>query len=440
MTVSRLHSVILAVLAAAILLAPCDALAQGAGTVDTGNTAWMLTATALVLFMTLPGLALFYGGLVQQRNVLSVLMHCSAIACLVSVLWMVVGYSIAFGDGGAANAWFGGFGKSLMAGVGMDAMHGDIPESVFFMFQMTFAIITPALIIGAYPERIRFSVVLWFSGLWLLLVYAPVAHWVWGGGWLAEMGVRDFAGGLVVHTTCGISALIAAVMLGARNGFPHEVKPPHSPGLTMMGAAMLWVGWFGFNAGSALSAGSSAGMAMTVTHLAAATAALTWMTMEWIKFGKPSLIGTVTGMIAGLATITPASGYVGPASALVFGVIAGIVCFYMVMLVKNRLHIDDTLDVFAVHGVGGMMGTILCGVLSAGGLGIFSGVGLAEGVTILHQLWVQIIGVAMVAAWSGVGTVVLLVILRAAIGLRVSPEEERQGLDLSSHGEQGYNL
>jgi Amt family ammonium transporter len=440
MTLSRLFSVILAVFAA-VALAPADALAQSAGTVDTGNTAWMLTATALVLFMTLPGLALFYGGLVRQRNVLSVLMHCSAIACLVSVLWMVVGYSIAFGDGGAANAWFGGFGKTLMAGVGWDAMHGDIPETVFFMFQMTFAIITPALIIGAYPERIRFSAVMWFSGLWLLIVYAPVAHWVWGdGGWLAEMGARDFAGGLVVHTTCGISALIAALMLGARDGFPHDVRPPHNPGLTMMGAAMLWVGWFGFNAGSALTAGSSAGMAMTVTHLAAATAALTWMTAEWLKFGKPSLIGTVTGMIAGLATITPASGFVGPAGALVFGFLAGLVCFYMVMLVKNRLHIDDTLDVFAVHGIGGMMGTILCGVLSAGGLGIFSGIGLADGVTILHQLGVQALAVVVVGAWSGVGTVVLLAIIKAVVGLRVTPEEERQGLDLTSHGERGYNL
>jgi Amt family ammonium transporter len=440
MTNSRLRSAIVSVLAAGILAIPAQALAQTGSPVDTGNTAWMLTATALVLFMTLPGLALFYGGLVRQSNVLSVLMHCSAIACLVSVLWMVVGYSIAFGDGGAANAWFGGFGKSLLNGVSAQSTWGDIPETVFFMFQMTFAIITPALIIGAYPERIRFSAVLWFSGLWLLLVYAPVAHWVWGGGWLAKMGVRDFAGGLVVHTTCGVSALISAWMLGARDGFPHDVRPPHNPGLTMMGAAMLWVGWFGFNAGSALAAGTSAGMAMTVTHLAAATAALTWMTAEWIKFGKPSLIGTVTGMVAGLATVTPASGFVSPASALLLGLIAGIVCFYMVTLVKNRLGIDDTLDVFAVHGVGGMMGTILCGVLSSAGLGIFSGVGLGQGVTIGHQVWVQIVGVGAAGLWAGVGTVVLLLVLKAAIGLRVSPEEERQGLDLSSHGEQGYNL
>jgi Amt family ammonium transporter len=327
-----------------------------------------------------------------------------------------------------------------MMGINADAMWGDIPESVFFMFQMTFAIITPALIIGAYPERIKFSAVMWFSGLWLVIVYAPVCHWVWGGGWLQAMGVRDFAGGLVVHTTCGVSALICAMMLGAREGFPHDVKPPHNPGLTMMGAAMLWVGWFGFNGGSALAAGSSAGMAMTVTHLAAAAAALTWMGVEWLKFGKPSLVGTVTGMIAGLATITPASGFVGPASAILLGFLAGIVCFVMVGLVKNRIGIDDTLDVFAVHGVGGMMGSVLCGVLSAGGMGILSGVGLAEGVTISHQLWVQILGVVATGAWSGLWTIVLLVIIRAMIGLRVSPDEEIQGLDLSSHGERGYNL
>jgi len=415
-------------------------MAQDQSAVNTGNTAWMLTATALVLFMTLPGLALFYGGLVRERNVLSVLMHCSAVACLASVLWMVVGYSIAFGDGGAANAWWGGLAKSLMMGINADAMWGDIPESVFFMFQMTFAIITPALIIGAYPERIKFSAVMWFSGLWLVFVYAPVCHWVWGGGWLQAMGVRDFAGGLVVHTTCGVSALICAKMLGAREGFPHDVKPPHNPGLTMIGAAMLWVGWFGFNAGSALTAGSSAGMAMTVTHLAAASAALTWMAVEWLKFGKPSLVGTVTGMIAGLATITPASGYVGPASAILLGFLAGVICFYMVGLIKNRIGIDDTLDVFAVHGVGGMMGSLLCGILSAGGMGILSGVGLADGVTIPHQLWVQILGIVAVGAWSGLCTVILLAVIRATVGLRVSRDDEQLGLDLSSHGERGYNL
>ncbi|HKJ72849.1 MAG TPA: ammonium transporter [Alphaproteobacteria bacterium] len=437
---SRLRSALLSLFTMLVFLGPAQAMAQDNTTINTGNTAWMLTATTLVLFMTLPGLALFYGGLVRQRNVLSVLMHCSAVACLASVLWMVVGYSIAFGNGGALNDWFGGFGHTLMAGITADSMWGDIPETVFFMFQMTFAIITPALIIGAYPERIRFSAVMWFSGLWLVIVYAPVCHWVWGGGWLQQMGVRDFAGGLVVHTTCGVSALICAVMLGARDGFPHDVKPPHNPGLTMMGAAMLWVGWFGFNAGSALAAGSSAGMAMTVTHLAAASAALTWMGIEWIKFGKPSLIGTVTGMIAGLATITPASGFVGPASAILLGFLAGIVCFYMVGLVKSRFRIDDTLDVFAVHGVGGMMGSILCGVLSAGGLGILSGVGLDKGVTIGHQLWVQILGVAATGAWAGVWTAILLIVIRAMVGLRVSPEDELQGLDLSSHGERGYNL
>ena len=305
---------------------------------DGANTAWILTSTALVLFMTLPGLALFYGGLVRSSNVLSVLMHCFAIACLASILWLAIGYSLAFADG---SAWVGSFQKAFFAGVGKEALSGDIPESVFFMFQMTFAIITPALIVGAYPERIKFGAVLLFSALWLVIVYAPVTHWIWGGGWLGEMGVLDFAGGLVVHLTAGVSALVIVKMLGSRRGFPTELRPPHSPGMTMMGASMLWVGWFGFNAGSALAANGDAGMAMLVTHISAATGSLVWLTIEWMKFGKPSLVGIVTGMVAGLATITPASGFVGPMGALIIGLAGGIICYYAVSLVKHTLKIDD---------------------------------------------------------------------------------------------------
>ncbi len=419
-----------------LCLLPIPALA-GEAVLSAGNTAWILTSTALVLFMTLPGLALFYGGLVRAENVLSVLMHCFAIACLVSVLWVVCAYSIAFGDGGAANQWYGGFGKAFLSGVGLDAMSGDIPESLFVMFQMTFAVITPALIVGAYPERIKFSAVLLFSGFWLLLVYAPVTHWIWGGGWLAELGVRDFAGGLVVHATAGISALVLAIALGGRKGFPGEVKPPHSPGITMMGAAMLWVGWFGFNAGSALAANGNAAMAMTVTHISAATAALTWMAIEWVKYGKPSLIGIVTGMVAGLATITPASGYVGPLGGLAIGFAAGLVCSWAVTFIKQKVRIDDSLDVFAVHGVGGLRGILLTAVFASTQ---FGGLGLAEGVTILDQLWIQLIGSAAVIGWTGVVSVVLVLVLKATIGLRVSDQEEREGLDITTHGERGYTL
>ncbi|MEW5705053.1 MAG: ammonium transporter [Pseudomonadota bacterium] len=419
-----------------LCLLPIPALA-GEAVLSAGNTAWILTSTALVLFMTLPGLALFYGGLVRAENVLSVLMHCFAIVCLVSVLWVVCAYSIAFGDGGAANQWYGGFGKAFLSGVGFDAMSGDIPESLFVMFQMTFAVITPALIVGAYPERIKFSAVLLFSGFWLLLVYAPVTHWIWGGGWLAELGVRDFAGGLVVHATAGISALVLAIALGGRKGFPGEVKPPHSPGITMMGAAMLWVGWFGFNAGSALAANGNAAMAMTVTHISAATAALTWMAIEWVKYGKPSLIGIVTGMVAGLATITPASGYVGPLGGLAIGFAAGLVCSWAVTFIKQKVRIDDSLDVFAVHGVGGLLGILLTAVFASTQ---FGGLGLAEGVTILDQLWIQLIGSAAVIGWTGVVSVVLVLVLKATIGLRVSDQEEREGLDITTHGERGYTL
>ncbi len=362
MPVLKLTHVLHLLFAFLFILAPSPAFAEEAA-VNGANTAWILTSTALVLFMTLPGLALFYAGLVRSENVLSVLMHCFSIACLMSVLWVVCAYSIAFGDGGAANEWYGGFGKVLLAGVGLDAVSGDLPESLFMMFQMTFAIITPALIVGAYVERIKFSAVLLFSGIWLVLVYAPVTHWIWGGGWLADLGVMDFAGGLVVHATAGVTALVLAILLGGRKGFPGVVKPPHSPGITMIGAAMLWVGWFGFNAGSALAADANAAMAMTATHISAATASLTWMAIEWIK----------TGMVAGLATITPASGFVGPAGALAIGFAAGLVCSWTLTFIKQAVKIDDSLDVFAVHGVGGILGILLTAVFAApklGGLGL----------------------------------------------------------------------
>lgn len=401
---------------------------------DGANTAWILTSTALVLFMTLPGLALFYAGLVRSQNVLSVLMHCFSIACLMSVLWLVMGYSLAFADG---TSWIGGLQKAFLSGVGKDALSADIPETVFFMFQMTFAIITPALIVGAYPERIKFSAVLLFSAIWLILVYAPVTHWIWGGGWLGDMGVLDFAGGLVVHLTAGASALLLAKQLGGRRGFPNELRPPHNPGMTMAGACMLWVGWFGFNAGSALAANGDAGMAMLVTHISAATASLVWLVIEWAKFGKPSLIGIVTGTIAGLATITPASGFVGPIGALIIGLAGGVVCYYAVGIVKQKLKIDDSLDVFAVHGIGGALGTLLVAFLVDTS---FGGAGLAEGATMGSQFVTQLTGLVAVLVWYLVATFVIIQIVKAITGLRVSDEEELGGLDITAHGESGYHL
>lgn len=412
-------------------IAPQEAFAQD-GTLNSGDTAWILTSTALVLFMTLPGLALFYGGLVNAKNLLSVLMQCFAVACLMSILWFVLVYSLAFGDGGAANAWIGGLGKVFLSGVGVGTLSGTIPESVFFMFQMTFAIITPVLIVGAYVERIKFSAVLIFSGVWIILVYGPVCHWIWGGGWLADLGVKDFAGGLVVHVTAGISALVIAKMLGGRRGYPRDITPPHHPGLTMIGAAMLWVGWFGFNAGSALAADGSAGMAMVVTHISAATASLVWMCIEWVKYGKPSLIGIVTGMVAGLATITPGAGYVGPAGALVFGIVAGFVCFWCVGFIKQKIRIDDSLDVFAVHGVGGALGILLTSFFGAEALG---GLGLGEGMTMTKQLGVQVLGIVVVALWSLVISWVIVKVIQKTTGLRVNEEDEIEGLDITSHGE-----
>jgi len=408
------------------------------GAINGADTAWILTSTALVLFMTLPGLALFYGGLVRTRNVLSVLMQCFAIAGVSSILWLMFAYSLAFGEG---NAFIGGLGKVMMAGVGRDALVGTIPESLFMLFQMTFAVITPALIIGGFAERMKFSAMLIFSTLWLILVYAPITHWVWGGGWLGEMGLYDFAGGTVVHITAGVAALVAAVMLGPRKGFGSAAIMPHNMTMTVTGAGMLWVGWFGFNGGSALAADGSAAMALLVTHISAATGALTWMFIEWKKFGKPSALGTVTGMVAGLGTITPASGFVGPGGALIIGLLAGFVCFNATQYIKQVLKIDDSLDVFPVHGVGGMLGTVMAGVFSSASLGVFSGYGYADGIESMGgQLYVQLIGVFATIAYTAVITWGVLKVVDALVGLRVTDDQETEGLDIALHEERGYNL
>lgn len=404
---------------------------------DSGDTAWMLTSTALVLFMTLPGLALFYSGLVGNRNVLSVMMQCFAIACGASVLWMVVGYTLTFGEGSLLGGLTGGLGQSFLAGVTADSMSGTIPESVFVMFQMTFAIITPALIVGAFAERIRFSAMLLFCMLWLLFVYVPVAHWVWGGGWLAEKGFMDFAGGAVVHINAGIGALVAALLIGNRRGFPTTQMAPHNLPWTVAGACMLWVGWFGFNGGSAVASNGAAGMAMLVTHLGAACGSLAWMTAEWLRFGKPSVLGIVTGMVAGLGTITPASGFVGPGGAIVIGLLAGFVCFFATMFLKRKLEIDDSLDVFPVHGVGGMLGILLTSVFVSTKYG---GMGLPEGVSIGQQFVVQLTGMVATVVWCGVITFILLKLINIVLPLRVSADEETQGLDLVEHDERGYDI
>ncbi|MBT4664982.1 MAG: ammonium transporter [Opitutae bacterium] len=402
---------------------------------DTGNTAWMLTATALVLFMTLPGLALFYGGLVQSKNVLSVLMHCFTIACIASIIWVVCGYSLALTEGGE---WIGGTERLFLNGLTADSLNADFPESVWIVFQMTFAIITPGLIVGAFVERIKFSAMMIFSGLWLLIVYVPACYWVWGGGWLAKAGVIDFAGGIVVHATAGASALTIAAMLGKRQGFPKSLRPPHSPGLVMIGAAMLWVGWFGFNAGSAAAANGSAGMAMLVTHISAATASLVWMFVEWKQTGKPGLVGIVTGMVAGLATITPASGNVGPMGAIIIGATAGIVCYFACGIIKEKLNIDDSLDVAAVHGVGGILGTLMVAFL--GVEGTFGGQGINLD-TAGDQFIVQAKGCLAAIALSVVATYIIVKITSVLTGgIRVSEEDETMGLDQSSHGENGYNI
>jgi ammonium transporter, Amt family len=402
--------------------------------IDPANTAWMLTASVLVLFMTLPGLALFYAGLVRTKNVLSVLMQCFAITAIVTLAWLVVGYSIAFGDG---NAWWGGLGKMFLAGIDVKTVKGSIPETVFAMYQMTFAIITPALVIGAYAERVRFGGMLLFSLLWLLLVYCPLAHWVWGDGWLQKRGLMDFAGGTVVHLNAGMAALVCAIVLGKRRGFPETQMAPHNMTMVVTGAAMLWCGWFGFNAGSALAADGSAGMAMLVTHIGAASGVLAWMLCEWLRYGKPSGLGIVTGMVAGLGTITPASGFVGPIGALAIGGAAGIACFFATNYMKRSLNIDDSLDVFPVHGVGGLLGTLLTAIFVSA---TFGGIGYPDKVTMGEQFVTQLIGVVATAVWSGVLTWILLKLVDAVVGMRVAGEEETEGLDTVLHNEKGYNL
>ena len=405
---------------------------------DSGDTAWILTSTALVLFMTIPGLSLFYAGLVRSKNVLSVLMQCFTICCLMSLLWLVVGYSLAFGDGGSLNQLVGGLGNFLMGGIHEETLSGSIPESNFALFQMTFAVITPALIVGGFAERMRFSAVILFSAAWLLLVYAPVCHWVWGGGFLADMGLMDFAGGTVVHVTAGVAAILIAMVIGNRSGFPDQAMPPHNMTMTITGAAMLWVGWFGFNGGSALAANGDAAMAMLVTHISAAAGALTWMGFEWSKYGKPSALGLVTGMVAGLATITPASGFVGPGGGLVIGIAGGAVCFLATNFIKRSLKIDDSLDVFPVHGVGGALGMLLTAVFASSSIGVFSGQGLDA--TMGGQFVTQLIGVLVVLVYTAIITWVLLKVTEALVGNRVSSDEEVGGLDLASHNERGYDI
>jgi Amt family ammonium transporter len=403
--------------------------------VNGADSAWLMMSSVLVLLMTLPALGFFYAGLVQAKNVLSIFIQCIAIAGMVSLLWFAIGYSLSFSAGGD---WIGDLSAVFLADLTRDGLHpgSHVPESVFVMFQMTFAIITPALIIGAYVERIRFSAVLVFSALWVLFVYAPVTHWIWSGGWLAKRGVLDFAGGIVVHVTAGVSALVVAWVLGPRRGFPQSVHPPHAPWMVMVGASLLWVGWFGFNAGSAIAAGADAGMTMLATHLAAATATLVWIVIEWSLYGKPSLVGAVTGTIAGLATITPASGYVGPAGAVMLGIAGGAICYGAVLLVKRGFGVDDSLDVLGVHGVGGATGTLLLPFLAGFGPGGLPGA-MHDGV--FHQFLMQLLGVVTVGVWSAAASYAILKLAQATVGLRVDRESEIQGLDFSSHGETAYH-
>ena len=420
-----------------ILLICPSAFASG---LNEANTSWILTSTVLVLFMTIPGLSLFYGGLVRAKNVLSVLMQCFSVCCLASLLWLLVGYSLAFGDGGTSNWFVGNLDNFLMNKIAENSLSGDIPESVFAMFQMTFAIITPALIVGAFAERMRFSAMMLFSGLWLITVYSPVTHWVWGGGWLGEMGLLDFAGGTVVHMTAGVGALVAALVIGNRNGFPNQAMPPHNLTMSITGAGMLWVGWFGFNAGSALAANGDAGMAMLVTHISASAGAFAWMTMEWLKFGKPSALGAITGMVAGLGTITPASGFVGPGGALIIGLSAGIICYYATQAIKQKFLIDDSLDVFPVHGVGGILGTLFAGIFASDQMGIFSGQGYAEGMNMSSQIQVQMTGILATFLYTAIVTFILLKLVDNLLGLRVDEDEETSGLDVLEYSERGYDI
>ncbi|MFT3988596.1 ammonium transporter [Aestuariivirga sp.] len=399
---------------------------------DTGNTAWMLTSTALVLMMTVPGLFLFYGGLVRKKNVLATSMQSFAICCLVTVIWMIVGYSLAFKDGGGMNAYIGGLSSFFLKGMTSGSLSGTIPETVFMTFQMTFAIITPALIAGAFADRMKFSALLWFMGLWSVIVYSPICHWVWGGGFLGGLGVKDFAGGTVVHINAGIAALVCALVLGKRTGYGTENMAPHNLVLSLIGASLLWVGWFGFNAGSELAADGVAGMAMAVTQIATAAAGLAWMFYEWVKHGKPSVLGIISGAVAGLVAITPASGFVGPTGALIIGIAAGVICAWAATSLKPMLGYDDSLDAFGVHGVGGFVGAILTGVFISAD---FGGAGLPDGVSMGHQVWVQFLGTLATIIWSGLATFVILKVIDMTIGLRVSKEVEIEGLDINLHGE-----
>ena len=432
----RSQTLIVLIFMVLAVFAPGLALAEEAPVLNSGDTAWMLTATALVLFMTIPGLSLFYAGMVRSKNVLSVLMQCFAITSLMTVLWVIYGYSIAFGGPGE---YWGGLSKAFLKGVTVDSLSGTIPETVFMTFQLTFAIITPALIVGAFAERMKFSAILLFMGLWFTVVYTPVCHWVWGeGGWLGGLGILDFAGGTVVHINAGIAGLVAAIVLGKRKGYPEKPMPPHNLGYTLMGASMLWVGWFGFNAGSELAADGTAGMAMAVTQIATATAALGWMFCEWVGHGKPSVLGIASGAVAGLVAITPASGAVGPMGALAIGAAAGVGCFIASTKIKRLMGYDDSLDVFGVHAIGGIIGALLTGVFCATGLG---GVGFGGDITSIGgQVWVQLIGVSATVAYSGIGSYVILKAVDGVVGLRVAEDEETEGLDLSQHDERGYNL
>ncbi|HCC61668.1 MAG TPA: ammonia channel protein [Pseudomonas sp.] len=424
------------------LISPGIAMAQEA-TLDSGDTAWMLTATALVLFMTIPGLALFYGGMVRSKNILSVMMQCFAITGLMSILWMVYGYSLAFDTAGMEagvtnlNSFVGGLGRAFLSGLTPDSLTGTVPESVFITFQMTFAIITPALIVGAFAERMKFSAMLVFMGVWFTLVYAPIAHMVWGGdgGLMWDWGVLDFAGGTVVHINAGIAGLVACIVLGKRKGFPTTPMAPHNLGLTLVGAAMLWIGWFGFNAGSSLASNGTAGMAMLVTQIATAAAALSWMFAEWLTHGKPSALGIASGVVAGLVAITPAAGTVGPMGALIIGLASGVICFFCATSLKRKLGYDDSLDAFGVHGVGGIVGALLTGVFAAPALG-----GFGEVENIALQLWIQFKGVLFTVVYTAIVTFVILKVIDVVMGLRVTEEEETIGLDLSLHNERGYNL
>ncbi len=429
-----MNKIILRFLPLGLLLFVSPDFAFADEAISNANTSWILTSTVLVLFMTLPGLAFFYAGLVRSKNVLSVLMQCFSLTCLVSLLWVVYLYSWTFGDGGSTNALVGNLDNLFLSSLAASNMSGDIPETVFAMFQLTFAIITPALIVGGFAERMKFSAMLIFSIIWMTFVYAPICHMVWGGGWLGELGLMDFAGGTVVHINAGIAALVAAVMLRERRGFPSTPMPPHNLAMTVAGASMLWVGWFGFNAGSALAADQSAGMAMLVTHIGAAAGSLSWMFREWMKQGKTSVLGIVTGMVAGLGTITPASGFVGPMGALIIGISAGLVCYEATQYIKKILLIDDSLDVFPVHGVGGILGTLLTGVFAAS---TYGGVGLENSIS--EQVTIQFIGVVFTIIWCGIFTYIALKVTNSLVGLRISDENEETGIDLTEHGEKGYN-